>query len=334
MNKFLRLMIGAILTSLLLLSCVKKDANDAKVLKLSTVFVDDEQIAKSLKWVAKRVNERAAGSLEIQVFTGGQLPTGKDSLEQVVNGANWISVDGVSFLGDYVPDFNAVAGPMLYNSFDEFTAMTKTALVQELVKEAEAQGIKILALDYVFGFRSLLTDRVITTPADLKGLKIRVPNSKIYVNTLQAMGAAPSTLPFPEVYGAVQQGVIDGLEGSNLTIYGTKIYEVRKNVSLTRHILGVEAVSISLKVWNEELSEEQRTILSEEFEAGSVYNKAETIRLEEEYVQKLKDLGVAFNEVDQASFAEPVSHVFDQFAEWTPGIYDKIQLELTKIRGN
>lgn len=253
-------------------------APQKKVIKMSMKFVEDEQTTKTFHQVANKINERLKDNLEIQVFTGGQLPIGKDSMEQVVGGANWISVDGINFLGDYVPDYNAVVGPMLYNNFDEYLFMTKSDLVKNLNIEAEKKGIKVLSLDYLFGFRSMLTEKEIKTPEDLKGLKIRVPNSQLYMLTLEAMGANPTPLPFTEVYSGIQQKVVDGLEGSLMTIYGTKIYEVRKQVSLTNHLLGVSAVTISNKVWNE-LTEEQRNVIEEEIYNGSIYNTNETIKI-------------------------------------------------------
>jgi len=240
MKKVLKMLMLLIAATMLFVSCGKKEKPAATesgeknvVIKLSTKFVQDEQTAKSLVRVAEKIKERSNGNIEIQVYAGGQLPIGKDSMEQVVSGANWISVDGLNFLGDYVPDFNAINGPMLYKSFDEYLAMTQSDLVKKLKDKADEKGIKVLSLDYLFGFRSMLTDKVVKTPADLKGLKIRVPNSQLYMYTLDAMGANATPLPFTEVYSGIQQGVVDGLEGSLMTIYGTKIYEVRKNVSLT-----------------------------------------------------------------------------------------------------
>ena len=116
-----------------------------------------------------------------------------------------------------------------------------------------------------------------------------------------------------------------------MTIYGTKIYEVRKNVSLTNHLLGVSAVSISKTVW-EGLSENQRTIIQEEFDAGARYNNEVTVTLEKEYKVKLEELGVMFNEVDLPSFNKETSKVFSKFPKWTPGIYDQIEKELETIR--
>ena len=96
----------------------KANSGEKRVIKVSTKFVDDEQTAKSLKKVCENINERSGGSLELQLFTGGILPIGKDGMEQVVSGSDWILVDGVNFLGDYVPDYNAVTGPFLYKTFE------------------------------------------------------------------------------------------------------------------------------------------------------------------------------------------------------------------------
>ncbi|WP_028856577.1 C4-dicarboxylate TRAP transporter substrate-binding protein [Psychrilyobacter atlanticus] len=337
MRKVFKMLTLLIAATMLFVSCGKKEEaateNGEKkvVIKLSTKFVEDEQTAKSLKRVAEKIKERSNGNVEIQVYAGGQLPIGKDSMEQVANGANWISVDGLNFIGDYVPDFNAINGPMLYKNFDEYLAMTQSDLVKKLKGEADKKGIKVLSLDYLFGFRSMLTDKVVKTPADLKGLKIRVPNSQLYMYTLEAMGANPTPLPFTEVYSGIQQGVVDGLEGSLMTIYGTKIYEVRKNVSLTNHLLGVSAVSISKTVW-EGLSENQRTIIQEEFDAGAKYNNDVTVELQTEYKVKLEELGVKFNEVDLPSFNVETAKVFSKFPKWTPGIYGEIEKELKVIR--
>ncbi len=309
----------------------KTGAADPIQIKMSMKFVDDEQTAKTLKLVAQKINERSEGTLEVQVFAGGQLPIGKDSMEQVVNGANWIFVDSHNFLGDYIPDYNAVTGPLLYNTFDEYFTMTKGTIFTRLDAEAAKQGIRILSHDYVFGFRNMLTDKVVTTPADLKGLKIRVPNSQLYSYTIKAMGANATPLPFPELYAALAQGVVDGLEGSILSVHGTKIYEYRKNYALTKHLLGSSAIAISTKFWDS-LTEEQRTIIQEEINAGAVYNTEQTILAEAQFEKELKDAGVLFNEVDTESFAKNIASVYTKFPKWTPGIYEEIQKELAEIR--
>lgn len=350
MKKFLVILLVLAMT-LSLAACGKTEAPDTdtlatdtpatdtpvkvekKVIKVSTKFVDDEQTAISLKKVVTAINERSNGSLELQVFTGGILPIGKDGMEQVVAGSDWILVDGVNFLGDYVPDYNAVTGPFLYQTFDEYLAMMKTPLVENLNKEAEGLGIKVISLDWLFGFRSMMTDKPIKTPADMKGLNIRVPTSQLYTYTIEAMGGNPVSMPYPDTYAAIQQGVINGVEGSIMTYYGTGQYENVKEYSLTNHLLGVSAVTIGTKLWDK-LTEEQRTIIQEEFNIGADDNLAETIKLEAEYEVLLKDLGVNFHEVDGAAFLKAAEPVFSKFDKWTPGIYGEIIKELDVIKAN
>lgn len=324
--------------ALFLAACGSKQAGtdgpskgEKKVIKVSTKFVDDEQTAISLKKVVEAVNKRANGTLELQLFTGGILPIGKDGMEQVVQGSDWILVDGVNFLGDYVPDYNAITGPFLYQTFDEYLAMTKTPLVQNLNKQAEELGIKVLSLDWVFGFRSMMTKKPIKKPEDMKGLNIRVPTSQLYTYTIEAMGGNPIAMPYPDTYAALQQGVIDGVEGSIMTYYGTKQYENVKEYSLTNHLLGVSCVVISPKVWDK-LSAEEQQILTEEFQKGMEDNLAETIKLEKEYEVKLKELGVNFHEVDADAFLKAVAPVYTKFDKWTPGIYEQILKELENIK--
>jgi TRAP-type C4-dicarboxylate transport system substrate-binding protein len=334
--------LAVVMLSVLFIGCGDSDKGSAdaakkqakpRVIKVTTKFVDNEQTAKSLVKAIKNINERSNGTLELQLFTGGTLPIGKDGMEQVVNGSDWILVDGVNFLGDYVPDYNAVTGPMLYQSFDEYLAMVRTPLVQNLNTKAEELGIKVLSLDWLFGFRSMMTNKVIKTPEDMKGVKLRVPTSQLYTFTIEALGGNPVAMPYPDTYAAIQQGVIDGVEGSIMTYYGTKQYENVKEYSLTRHLLGVSAVCISTKCWDS-LTPEQQKIIQEEIDLGGEDNLQATIELESEYAKKLQDLGVRFHEVDAAAFNKAAAPVYSMFDKWTPGIYDDIMVELNKIRAD
>ncbi|EFW37811.1 C4-dicarboxylate TRAP transporter substrate-binding protein [Treponema phagedenis] len=316
-------------------ACTKNDGattGTKKVIRVTTKFVDNEQTAKSLVKVVEGVNSRSNGTLELQLFTSGTYPYGKDGMELIVNGGDVIQVDGINFIADYVPDFDAVTGPFLYTSFDEYLAMTKSDLVAALKQEAvEKHGIRILSLDWVFGFRSMMLKKPVKTPDDMRGLKIRVPTSPLYTYTLEAMGANPIAMPYPDTYSAIQQGVIDGVEGSILTYWGTKQYENVKEYSLTRHLLGVSAVTISEKCW-QSLTAEQQQILTEEFQKGTDDNLKETIALEDDYAEKLKEQGVHFYEIDAPAFAAKAAVVYTKFPKWTAGIYDQIQAELKKIR--
>jgi len=301
-------------------------------LKLSHVFSPAEQLTKSMDAVAESILEKTDGAINIQTFPQAQLPAYKEGVEQVVRGAKFISVEDPSFIGDYVPDFKALYAPMLYRSFDEYVALTNTKLVEDMKAKALKQGIKILALDYIYGFRNLITQKVIKTPADLKGMKIRTPGSKSYIDTLTAMGAAATPLPWGETLSAVQQGVVDGLEGSEFTNIGTKVYEgPAKYVANTRHILGTCGVYISAKVWDS-IPAKYQTIIQDEFTKGGKH-MAELLKSQHGgVVKELESFGVKFNEVDGDAFRKALTPLYSEKSGMTPGIYQKIFSELDSMR--
>lgn len=300
-------------------------------LKMSHVFAPNEQLTKSLEIVIAKIAERTDGAIEIQHYPQGQLATYKDGVEQVARGAQFISVEDPSYLGDYVPDFNALVGPMLYKTFDEYEYMIQTDMVKGMLEELEEEHrIKVLALDYIFGFRNLKTNKVITTPDDLRGMKIRVPGSQLFIDTLTAMGATATPLAFGETLSAVQQGVVDGLEGT-MDAYGSNgSAEVAKNMALTRHFLGTCGVYINLDLFNS-IPEEYQTIIQEEFTAGAKHMISEITNNYDKTQKMLEEKGNSFNEVDYDAFAATVGPVYENMKGVTPGILGKLQAELANM---
>lgn len=336
MKKRVFLILSLVLLSAALFAGGQQEAEDGEdyklVLKLSHVFSPAEQLTKSMDIVAERIYDKTDGAIEIQTFPQAQLPAYKEGVEQVVRGADFISVEDPSFIGDYVADFKALYAPMLYRSFDEYVALTKTDLVKEMMAQAEEQGIKILALDYIYGFRNVITSKVVKTPADLEGVKLRTPGSKSYIDTISAMGAIATPLPWGETLSAVQQGVVDGLEGSEFTNLGTKVYEgPTKNVAETRHILGTCGVYISTDVWAS-IPEKYRTIIQEEFTKGAEEMVSLLKSQHGDVKKELESYGVKFNEVDGDAFREALKPLYAEQAGMTPGIFESIFAELDSMR--
>ncbi len=293
----------------------KADANSNGdyhlVLKLSYVYAPTEQLTVEMQQVAQRIKERT-------------------------NGADWIACEDPSYLADYDIDFEALIGPMMYNSIDEYSYVCQSDLVKEMCQKIEDNyGIHVLALDFNVGMRCMQTNKVITTPDDMKGMKIRVPNSSMYINCLKAMGANPTPMGFSETISAVQQGVIDGLEG-NMNAYSTNgSAEVCKNMSLTNHLVGTCGAYISTKVWNS-IPEEYRTIIQEEFTNGAKELTDFTNASFEETKAKLeKEQGCSFNEVDAEAFRALVQPEYDRMVKEdgvTAGFYEQVQTILAQYR--
>ena len=326
----------ALFSSITFISGCKPNSADNEfsiTLRLSHVFNVNEELAQSIELVADRITKKTDGAVRVLTYPGGQIATYKDGVEMVVRGAHFISVEDPSYIGDYVPEFTALVGPMLYNDFDEYMALIKTPLVKGWLKKTEEKGIKVLSLQYIFGFRNLITDKVINTPEDLKGVKLRTPGSKLFIKTLNAMGATATPLPWGETFSALQQGVVDGLEGSEFTNLGTKVYETgKKNVAFTNHFLGTCGVYISTDVWAK-IPPKYQKIIEDEF----IYESEKMIEtLKGKHAQVIKDLesqGVRFNTIDRAAFEQRTLQLYNgELPGVTIEMYDQIQTELRKIR--
>ena len=210
--------------------------------------------------------------------------------------------------------------------------LVKRDIVKDMVAKAEEQGIKILALDFIYGFRNIITSKVVKTPADLAGVKLRTPGSKTYIDTISAMGAIATPLPWGETLSAVQQGVVDGLEGSEFTNLGTKVYEgPAKNVATTRHILGTCGVYISTDVWAG-IPEEYQQIIQEEFTQGADHMVNLLKSQHGDVVKELESYGVKFNEVDGMAFREALMPLYVEQTGMTPGIFESVFSELDSMR--
>ncbi len=148
MKSFKRMfMVGVMaVSSLLFLSCGKekeaKQENKPLEIKVSYIFKENEPTHLAMKDATDAINKKLEGQVKFLLFPNGQLPVYKDGLQQVVRGADFIDVDDLSYLGDYVPEFTALAGPMLYRSYDEYEKLMHSDLVANLKKKAEEKGIE------------------------------------------------------------------------------------------------------------------------------------------------------------------------------------------------
>lgn len=317
-----------------LTGCEQRSADEpfSIVLRLSHVFSPKEDLAIAMENVARNIFEKTDGAVEVLTYPQGQIAAYKDGVEMVVRGAYFISVEDPSYIGDYMPEFTALVGPMLYTSYDEYTSLVKTPLVQGWVKQLEAKGIKVLSLEYIFGFRNIISDKVIQNPEDLAGMKLRTPGSKLFIETINAMGATATPLPWGETFSAVQQGVVDGLEGSDFTNVSTKVYETgKKHVALTNHFLGTAGVYISTEVWSR-IPGQFQTIIEQEFTQESHRMIQRLKEKHADVVAELEAQGVQFNKIDRAAFERRTVHLFETLPGVNMEIYSKIQAELDIIR--
>ncbi|KAF0197631.1 MAG: trap dicarboxylate transporter dctp subunit [Bacillota bacterium] len=264
------LMVVALATAMLLVSGCQEEEQEKFVLRFNHVLAPTEPYHQGFLDWAKRVSERTNGGLTIEVSPSAQLGKEEDIIEQLRMGANIGQNTDSARLGMYVPAIAVLNAPYFVDNIDEVTKLRDLPAVQQWLKELEFKfGIKVLSFNWVQGHRYMITNVPIRHPDDLKGLRIRTPGVPIWQESIRAIGATPVSLPFGEVYTAMQTEAIDGAELVYRNVTGAKLFEIADYLSETGHILLIN-FSIVGRAWFDSLPAEYQKILIEENEKAGL----------------------------------------------------------------
>jgi tripartite ATP-independent transporter DctP family solute receptor len=306
---------------------VPAQAQQPIVIKLGNVQATGDIVQTGLKKFADLVGERTKSQIQVQIFPASQLGTEQELLEGVQLGTLHMFEGSTGSVGRFLPDLEAFAAPYIWRDADHMLKAVRGPIGQGLAERlVKAKGMRVLDFGWLFGNRYLTTkSKAIYKPDDLKGMKIRVQPTAIYLETIKAMGANPTTMDFKEVYLGLQSGVIDGQENPPFVIFNNKLFEVQKYVMLTAHITQNQAIVINDKFY-QGLSPEFRKILTEAaYEAGNFQNDL-ILKSEQEYLDKLKSAGMTIVQPDVKAFREATKDVHKRVSEkWEAGLYDRIQ---------
>lgn len=295
-------------------------------LRFSTSQVNpNEPIVQAMKLLAERVKERSDGRIAITVMTGDQLGAQKKVNEMVMSGASLLSATDYGQLGQFVPDLSILAGPYVYPSLEASDKLFASDVFEELSAKLESQGLKIFMPNGLFGYRHIIAEKPIRTPADLAGVTIRVPSSPIMMATFNGYGARATELPWGDVYNALQTGVVDAAEGPFGSIAGSKLNEIRKVISKTGHQVMFTAWVMSSQLYNS-LPEDLQKIMMEEGQKVAADLTKLTLDTDDDYAKQLADSGVEIvSDVDVDAFMEASTSVYATVPNLTPGMFDRVQ---------
>jgi len=282
------------------------------VIKMGHVLATTHPVHIAMTEAAERIAERTNGAVDLQIYPNGELSSYQDGVEAVRSGAPFLFFSSPGQFSDYVPDMAALQAPFLYSTFEEYSNLMDTDVIKDLEAQAEAQGIKVLSLNFISGFRHILTDKAITDVSDLKNLKIRVPGNPVFIQPFEAMGTNPSSIAWSETYQALQQGVVDAIEGTVGNIYDAKMFELKKEITRTSHLIDMSGIFIGMDFWNT-IPEEYQVIIQEEIDAAAERQNEAAKQIEEDYVGLLEEAGVTFHDVDKTSFVEATKDIVLQY---------------------
>ncbi|MFT9495066.1 TRAP transporter substrate-binding protein [Anaerosolibacter sp.] len=250
---------------------------------------------------AEVVSEKTNGQIEVKVYPNEQLGNEVDTINMVKAGTADMVISGES-MQNWAPKAALIAVPYAFKDTDHMRSVIESDLGKEIAGQIEEKvGLKPLYY-HVRAPRNLTSSKPISTPADLKGFKMRVPNVPVFVEAWKAAGASPQVLAFSEVFTAIQQGVIDGQENPVDLINSAGFYEVQKYVNETEHVNGFVYVLVGNKQF-EGLSPELQQAVLEAAKEAQTYGDGLFEQEVTAITDQLKEKGMEFNtNVDKEAF--------------------------------
>jgi len=283
----------------------------------------DEAVNK----LAEVAKEKSGGRLIIEVFPAGQLGNNMSMMESTVLGSQDLWWGDLTWLGNLVQDYQILSMGYAFRDQDHMNAFMDSEIGQELKAQLLEEGILLIREHANQLPRVLVTKFPVSSPADLKGVKMRVPGIPIFVKVWEAMGTKPTSVNWGEVYLALSQGVVDAMECGYEFVYANKFYEVAKYVTRTDHVRGIRGL-LANPAMHAGLPEDlQKVLFDAAVAAEELYNE-KTAAAEAEHTKLLKENGVTISTVDLAPFQQQVLSAVEKLeAEgmWSKGLFLKLQ---------
>ena len=289
-------------------------AADTKTLRIGLISAESHPVTKAAKKMAEIVEKNSQGALTIKVFPGGALGGNADLPDMVTTGTLDMTSVGTPMLAAKNPQFKILTMPYLWDSPEQMIAFSNSTIQSEMNQQyLKKSKARILASNWYQGTRHTLSKKPINNIGDFKGLKIRVPQLPEWVEMWKRLGANPTQIAFPEVYSALQQGVVDAMECPLFYFYSSSFYEQAKNIVLTAHNIYSNSVIINDKTF-QKLSEAHQKILLDAAKEAGEYETKLTLDADKDLYEKLKAAGVTFTQLKNDEIAQLIRPVYDS---WT-----------------
>lgn len=327
MKKFVHVLMAAAYGAIL--STGGAQAADIKEHTLRFAFQNVAEHPQGLgaKKFAEIVAQKSGGKMQVKLFAGGQLGGDVQTVSALQGGTIDLTVLNSGILQSQAKEFAILDLPFLFNNYKEADAVVDGKTGKQLADKLRAKGLVGLGY-WDLGFRNVTNSkRPITKLEDFSGLKIRVIQSPIYIDTFSALGANPVPMPFPEVYTALEQKTVDGQENPFTTIEGNKFQEVQKYLSLTGHVYTPAYLIVGSKKWAT-FPADVRKILEDTAKELQSFVYATAEKDENELLAKIKAAGVQVNEADKAAFVRASKAVYEEFGNEVKGSKELIDKAL------
>ncbi|WP_180125720.1 TRAP transporter substrate-binding protein [Rhodoferax sp. BLA1] len=281
-----------------------------QTLRLAHGLNDKHPVHLAMVRFAELAKQKSNGELEVKVFPNGTLGQERETLEQVQNGILEMTKASASPLETFAPEYKVFNLPFVFRNKDHFFKVLDGKVGETILNASKSRGFIGLTF-YDSGARSFYAKKVINTPDDLKGMKIRVQQSPTTIKMIQALGASPTPMAWGEVYSALQAGVVDGAENNVTALTTGRHGEVSKFFSQTEHQMVPDVLVISTAKWDS-LKKPLQDALSSAAHESFVYQRGLWAEAEKTEAVAAEKMGVKFSTPAKQPFVDKVKSMIEE----------------------
>jgi tripartite ATP-independent transporter DctP family solute receptor len=295
-------------------------------MNIGSTYGPDAPVHFGLEKFKELVEQRSNGEMAVQVHVGGAMGGEREVFEAMSSGGLEMGAMGSGDVAIFYPKWMVYEVPYALRDADHFWKFWNGPLGKEvndmILKE---RGVQTVGIVYR-GARWVTANRPVKTPADLKGVKLRLPEIKSWVEIWKSVGAMPVVVSFPEVYMALKTGVAEAEENPLESIWSYKYYEAQKYLIGTRHVYAAAKYQVSKK-WLETLTPDQQHLILTAWKDATDYANKLAVPFEKKLVGDLQAKGMTVIEPDIAAFRTAVQPAMAELDKtfWVPGLYEKVE---------
>lgn len=299
-------------------------------LKFSTASVPNDAHTKALEVLKEEIEKSTEGRVKVEIHHSSSLYNQDNERQALMRGNLEMAYTSAPWMAEFVPSLNMFTAGYMFKDYDHMTKVLNGEIGKQVFEEVvEKTGVRPLGAFYL-GSReiNLRENKEVKTPEDLKGVKLRMPNTPSWLFLGEALGANPTPLAFSELYMALSTGAVDGQDNPLPTVQNAKFYEVTKSISLTHHIIDSTWPTINEEVWQEMGPELQEKMVAA-VEKAREFTDQTNLKAEAELVEFMKQQGLTVTEPDREAFSTQVLNKYLENKEitkdWNMDLYQQVQ---------
>ena len=327
---------GLVLCILLVLSATvfaggAKESGEQKkfTLRYGELNPAEHPITKGAYEFARLAKEMSEGRITIDVYPASQLGNEREQMQSIQQGALDFFRPNTAAMPDFgVKEMALLALPFIFESRDHMWKVLNGKVGERILRASEERKSRMIALAFLDdGARHIFTTKTLVQKlADLRGLKIRVPQNEVFIEMIAALGASPTPISYGELYSSLQTGVVDGAENTIAGYASNAFYEPAPNFTLNRHMSPPGVIVASEITWNQRLDAGDRELLTEAVKKASAYVTQQTVAFEETALKDLEKKGVRILRInDVAAWQSAVQPLYNKYGAGFEDIIKEIR---------